>query len=1063
MTLFQQYQAGHDREVRRSTRRRTLATVTVVKGPEFEEDAAVTNLSVEGAFVRTTQRFPIGTRFVFRIDLPTSRERPIQVGAEVVREDEDGLGLLFVDIQSRDRSRLREYARFAEMDDTVVRVQRRMDTLLSGNLLPISDHEAIEERLKLAADRRLKALVVDPVRNTEPIWATVGLDSNGLRLHEMERPLSDRVRAVYIVVFDGPLHFMFEGLLAERGPNPLLLEPERMYHNERRAGLRKPLTNAWMEFEATHLEDGILRLPVIDLSERGCAIRASKSSLIIPGMRLPPFQIEYQNTRLTHPGATVRRLASAGSEDWLVGLNFAGGAAERDAFAEIHSRPVKNSIWVNLTRFSSLAKQKIRSLVRVKGETRRDQVNVARYKNDRGDGVTALLDASFDLREDQPSVDVAVIVAPAFLRRKEVFSLLARTLIDNFKAQKINGVVLRFDATHTVGESEVDPELEKKGCPYLRWTFSHLESDIKASLQHVERRFRPKKRVVVTFSVAAMAARRFIADNGRPSVDHWIAPFGCPDAQDMFQNYLAGIDLFQKYSNGQSAEPFLIYGRLADPNHVFPDAMRRGMAFLDQARQDMARITCPVTWIVGTYDYMVTRERVRQMLNAPDGGPRKVYEMASGHVLKTGAEAIESFKLISESIFRHIFGLDVESVEPDMGLYLVQDKAEWARVSQVRLTDAAAFWSRHLFGTGDEREGYDVLLHNPDYVAFLREQAALLDPRPSERVADIGCGTGNFSLALLDRSSLKEAPFSLDCFDLVPEAVNVTRRKLEKKLAETRLNGSPKPAITYNVLDLETARLQAVREFLEGELYSVGALAGRLEGLPHGTVRKLEEAYSQELHAILRGKPATVEAVRAMAPELDETEAELVLDLSCLARYVRDQAAPSDFKCTQGLPDDAGTLRLKHLTVSPGRRDGRLPLPSERFDKIGSSLVVSYVYDPRSVLKEFHRLLVPGGRVVLSSLKPNFDASKSYLEEAKTIAERRDLAPEERQRLLDSLREFASFVGCVMELEDEGRFKFFSKDELAGLMRECGFVDIQTTESFGRPATAVIAQARKPA
>ena len=44
---------------------------------------------------------------------------------------------------------------------------------------------------------------------------------------------------------------------------------------------------------------------------------------------------------------------------------------------------------------------------------------------------------------------------------------MARTLVDNFKALGVKGVVCRFDLTQTVGESEVDPELEAKGCPYL--------------------------------------------------------------------------------------------------------------------------------------------------------------------------------------------------------------------------------------------------------------------------------------------------------------------------------------------------------------------------------------------------------------------------------------------------------------------------------------------------------------------------------------------------------------------------------------------------------------------
>jgi ubiquinone/menaquinone biosynthesis C-methylase UbiE/pimeloyl-ACP methyl ester carboxylesterase len=1029
----------------------------VVSGPEFEPEATVTNLSVEGAFVRTRREVPIGTRFQFKIELPTPGVKPIRVGGKVVRLANDGIGIKFEDIASRDRSRIREYARFAEMDDTIVKVQRRMDDVLTGNLLPVSDREAIEQRLRQAAHLRLKALVVDPARNSEPIWAHVGYDREGLRLHGMEHQLRDDLRVVYIVVFDGPMHFMFEGLLADSGPNPHILEPERMYHNERRAGAREMVQDTWIELDAPHLGEPI-RLPIIDISERGCSVRTLRTALVAPGMRFPAFQISRRDSYEPHDGATIRRVVPAGAESFLVGLNFADDINERDTFSEIHSRNVKSSIWVNLGRLTSVAKQKIRGLVKPKHQITSENIVVARYKNERGEHIGALLDASFDLRAETPAVDLAVVIAPAFLRRKEVFSLLARTLVDNFKAANINAVVLRFDATHTVGESAVDPELEAQGNPYLRWTFSHLESDIKASILHVERRFHPKKRVLITFSVAAMAARRYIADGNKPTVDHWIAPFGCPDAQDMFQNYLAGIDLFELYKKGQKAEPFLIYGRLADPSFVFTDAMKRGMAFLEDARKDIEKIKIPVTWIIGTYDYMVTRERVRQMLNAPGGGVRQAYEMPTGHVAKAGDEAIESFKLIAESVFKNVFDDDREAIEPDMGRFIQQDEAEWARIKQSGGLDAQAFWERHLFGTGDSREGYDVLLYNPDYVEFLRHQAMLLDIREGDQVADIGCGTGNFSRVMMEVLPTLTKPFSLTCMDLVPEAIRVTGRKLEKVLADEPI----RPEIKTRVMDLEGARLRVLQEFLSGELYGVRGFEGRLEGLHAGTIRHIGENHGPQLHRILRGEAASLTSLRNLLPDFEDDDLEMVEELSRASRFVMNRILPEDVKPGETYDGSVKTLKFRHLCLDKARQQCRLDIEDNSFDKLGSSLVVSYIYDPLSVIKEYYRILKPGGIAVISSLKQNFDASKSYLEEAKTIAESADLGDLERARLLDSLREFASFVGCVMELEDEGRFKFFTNEQFASIMRDAGFVDVQLTESFGRPATAVIVKAIKP-
>src|SRR5262245_43260344 len=99
--------------------------------------------------------------------------------------------------------------------------------------------------------------------------------------------------------------------------------------------------------------------------------------------------------------------------------------------------------------------------------------------------------------------NVAVVVAPAILKRKEVFGLLARTIVDDIGRDGKKVAVLRFDASHIVGESAMDPRLVAEGRPYYHWTFGHLGHDIEASLQYLERRFRPAKRVLVSVSLSA--------------------------------------------------------------------------------------------------------------------------------------------------------------------------------------------------------------------------------------------------------------------------------------------------------------------------------------------------------------------------------------------------------------------------------------------------------------------------------------------------------------------------------------------------------------------------------
>ncbi|MFH1742416.1 MAG: PilZ domain-containing protein, partial [bacterium] len=854
---------GSKEENRRAYRRRTVAQVSFLEHSVQNEPAIVTDVSKDGLYMNTGRPFAVGERLNFTLKLPTGSHKPLHVGGRVVRIDEHGMGILFEDLSSKDRYRIGEYSGFVDLDDAVVELQNSLEGVITGNLLPVSEWPRIEDWLKKANDHKIDVLIALSTKRSQTISARLCYNQTQLELVELDRPLPESTGVIYCVVTDGPLQVVFEGILKAAGEQPRLLLPERMYHNDRRWSRRFPIEQSELIVPAPHLEGGRFRLPVFDISEGGCSVLAHRESLITIGMRFPEVELRRGNQTERHDGATIMRLAPAGiSDNWVVGLNFIDDSKDRDAFSEIEGKSVQPSISTSIIRLAAVAKQNIRRMIVGKKPPARERVCVARYKNTRSEMITSIIDASFDLQDEPPSVDVAIVIGQPFQVRKEIFGLLARTLVDNFKALGVNGVVCRFDLTHTVGESEVDPELEAKGCPYLHWTYSQYESDLHGSLKYLERRFRPKYRVLVTYSVAAIPARRLIADGHEPKVDLWVAPFGCPDGQDMFKNLLAGVDLFQYYLEGKKAEPFLIYGRLADPNGVMPDAMRRGMAFLEDARKDMERITIPVTWILGTFDYMVTRQRVRQMLNAPGGKIREIIELEAGHFLKSGPEAIESYKLIAETISKHLFQIDRPAVEPDLARFAGQAEAEWGRTKRLQITDAETFWNRHLFGTSAEMEGYDILLYNPEYIEFLQEQAKLLDFQSGMRVADIGCGTGNLSIAALKSSRINGGRLDLTCTDLVPEAISRSREKIEKFIV-TSANGHYSGLnLDFKVVDLETARLAPLHEFLSGKLYSPLALAGRIEGLNTATLRKISESYGARLHKILLGEDASTRLPR---------------------------------------------------------------------------------------------------------------------------------------------------------------------------------------------------------
>lgn len=116
------------------------------------------------------------------------------------------------------------------------------------------------------------------------------------------------------------------------------------------------------------------------------------------------------------------------------------------------------------------------------------------------------------------------------------------------------------------------------------------------------------------------------------------------------------------------------------------------------------------------------------------------------------------------------------------------------------------------------------------------------------------------------------------------------------------------------------------------------------------------------------------------------------------------------------------------------------------FDAVCCSLVVSYLADPRSLLREFRRLLRPGGRIVVSSMKPYCDMSSIYrdfMEQTTSVVE------------LESARNLLRAAGTIKLKEEQGYYSFFSGAELSKMLVEAGFAAPRAFSSFGGQAVVV--------
>jgi SAM-dependent methyltransferase len=208
---------------------------------------------------------------------------------------------------------------------------------------------------------------------------------------------------------------------------------------------------------------------------------------------------------------------------------------------------------------------------------------------------------------------------------------------------------------------------------------------------------------------------------------------------------------------------------------------------------------------------------------------------------------------------------------------------------------------------------------------------------------------------------------------------------------------------------------------------------------------------SDDIHALLRGADLEPEAIRRDAG-LPESLDPLLYDLNHMA------------KAELGLlPLSAAVDSLRRVPPSVFESDAGLPFAAESYDAIVSSLLLSYLQYPDDCLAECRRILRPGGRLVVSSMKPDADTSIIYREFIDTL----EATPDEelsdtREALLTAARGFLNKAAELMRHEKEGLFCFYTAEQLSSLVRRAGFTHVRIRQAYGNPPQAIVVSCRKP-
>jgi CheY-like chemotaxis protein/ubiquinone/menaquinone biosynthesis C-methylase UbiE len=1012
-------------------------------------EAKLVNLSENGVFLKTLSSLPEGLTLPLSITLPDGRH--YQVKGRVVRQDPDqgGVAVEFVSLDDTSRLSLLQFMSDYVAIRDLTELKVRYPFLRTDEMVLFADSVKIESLMREALDRKVEVAAV-PARSGNP---------DILRFAEISPPYSCLLEGekldvkfktsdlLFVSYQIGYATYNFETMISRISPDGrtlVCLYPRVMFYSEKRAERRiNPSGDLRIEIRLPPPFNLKLRGRVTDISPNGVSFVAPESApALLKGTPLESLAILDGENILWEETGEVRHVGLAVPEEGS-GLKY--GVQFGISRMSIHSLDAPDPEFARREETASETSAgkatPHRSVVPARKDLNRPRV--IRLENQRGEPIVGLINSSLPL--DETPVPV-VIIPPAFGKTKEVLFSLALTLVQNFRALGKPLAVVRFDGIRRKGESHKDAEASEPPWETLNSSTSQGAEDIKTVIDwlFVNPKLRASQVILVTFSLSALEARIVLRGEAvRNRIHYWVSCMGALEFRDMMVRINCGLDVLEQHQLGIDLGVYPILGNYIRHALYAADVIANGVGTLEQAREDMRHIDIPITWIYGQFDQWIKSEFIRDVMSVEAKAPREIIAVPIGHNARTSREALRMFGTITSLIHRFLYGSMLQPTLPSRKDLEVMRRAEKDRLPPRDLQNRKSYWRHYLIGEGNLL-GFDIMAMAEEYQQLMHDQLEALGLRPGDHLLDLGGGTGNFVDHLLRRGA--ELPAHITVADLVPDAMVQARQKIFDETS----NGARRGRFDFLALDLEMSRYLAVRRFVSGEIGTFEEMARKVENLDLDSAMKIQEDYSPRLHRILRGEPITQDHDDWLKTRFDVHEHRIITDFNRAARYVLGREA--------GKPD------FRRL-ILPGTLEGTFHLPVKPgwYNKILMSLVLSYIFDPAETLREVRRIIAPDGLLVLSSMRPDTDASGPFTRLLAKI----EAMPEDalssrlpRSLLLDSLRSFLNDAQALTELEEAGTFDFFDQEELDALLDESGWISINKIPSYGDPPQGYVVVAR---
>jgi SAM-dependent methyltransferase len=168
----------------------------------------------------------------------------------------------------------------------------------------------------------------------------------------------------------------------------------------------------------------------------------------------------------------------------------------------------------------------------------------------------------------------------------------------------------------------------------------------------------------------------------------------------------------------------------------------------------------------------------------------------------------------------------------------------------------------------------------------------------------------------------------------------------------------------------------------------------------------------------------------------------------------------------RAIPDDS-PLAVNSLVADLNlSSNSAIPLLDCCADRVIASLVINYVSNPARFLRQAWSILRPEGKMVLSVLRSDADTSRICVDgvmELRTGKSVESFGPSREREVDLALGGFINDAGRLLDLEEQGVFRFWDRLELEQCVRAAGFTEVEILSSFGDPSQAWLLSGNRPA